>query len=990
MARPNRWTASLVLVLALALLVWLAPAASAQHRVLRAIDTSLDQCANRTGGTTAPINDCTGSAWTSGNVNRNSSLYREGDFVPMRSVVKDLVAGRTYTYRIGYDAVESGLHAFDYLGTFDASAFAGQQIVPCTGVSGTGPPHACGTAPSTIAVPIDTATTFPTGRGQKPGDFSMWGATLSSAAYVNPAPIGVDTPGKVQREVDVTFTAHGDTVVLAWGAHLASTVDWGAGRTFLSAGSGSSFHMRLVHIQPEGEQPVSTGNKEISLSASVLAPVPTPFTTQVIPSSVTVGQQVVDTASLGASGTAPVTGEVSFFVCGPASSPPDCTHNGTEVLPQVAVLRASRVGVSPGGTASIAFTPTEPGHYCFRAEFTPSDTALYSPAAHTNLTTECFVATLPPARLTVTKLCVPTTNAGLFNLLVDGTPFGGAAGTDVPCGGSAGPFDTTAGTHQVSETAGTGTNLGNYVQPPGFGADCAPAGLVTAALGESATCTITNVRLGEPTGFLQVTKVCEPADDDGQFGIHVDESQVANLSCGRTTAAIELATGSHTVREDGVPPTSLADYTTVISGACDAATGAVTVVANQTAHCTFTNTRIPPTTTLEVRKVCVPADDDGHFKLLIQQADGQPVKRNVVACGGTTGAVTVQPGSYRVRERGANGTDLSHYNRFIGRDCQSDGTITLVAGDEAVCTIVNVRRKTPAAELTVTKICVPADDGGRFNLTVDGQTAQNVACGGSFGPTAVPPGQHQVSESAGTGTNLGDYTTTIGGACAADGTVTLAAGQLATCTITNVRAPEQTGTLEIQKQCNPAGTKAHFQLEFDGEVFRGIACGESTGPVTIGAGDHQIGEVALPGQTGRFETTIGGGCSASGSVTVSAGQHVTCVITNTLVTTEPPLKPPPACYKLSVAPRTVAVGRLVLVVARVHLGRRPIPGVRVYAVAPGLSSVRTTGRGGRALFLVRFQRRGLLHVSIRRPFACPKPPPKKVGIVGAATPPVTG
>src|SRR5262249_16652941 len=142
MARPNRWSGSLVL--ALALLGCLAPAASAQRRLLRAIDTSLDQCANRTGGTTAPINDCTASAWTSGNVNRNSSLYREGDFVPMRSVVRDLVAGRTYTYRIGYDAVESGLHAYDYLGTFDASAFAGQQIVPCTGVSGPCPPHACG------------------------------------------------------------------------------------------------------------------------------------------------------------------------------------------------------------------------------------------------------------------------------------------------------------------------------------------------------------------------------------------------------------------------------------------------------------------------------------------------------------------------------------------------------------------------------------------------------------------------------------------------------------------------------------------------------------------------------------------------------------------------------------------------------------------------------------------------------------------------------
>jgi hypothetical protein len=303
---------------------------------------------------------------------------------------------------------------------------------------------------------------------------------------------------------------------------------------------------------------------------------------------------------------------------------------------------------------------------------------------------------------------------------------------------------------------------------------------------------------------------------------------------------------------------------------------------------------------------------------------------------------------------------------------------------------VNVRRKTPSAALTVTKICVPADDPGLFNLTVDGQTSQNVPCSGSFGPVAVPPGQHRVSETAGTGTSLGDYTTTIGGACAADGTVTLAAGQQATCTITNVRAGEQTGTVEIQKQCSPAGVKGRFQLVLDGEVFRGIACGESTGPVTIGAGSHQIGEVAVAGQAGLFETTIGGGCSASGSFTVSAGQHITCVITNTLVPIEPPLTPPPACYTLSVRPRVAHAGGLVRVVARVHLGRLGVPGVRVYLVGPGVSLVRTTGARGQAVFVLRPQRTGVLHVSIRQAFDCPKRPPQRIGVMGATTPSVTG
>jgi hypothetical protein len=42
------------------------------------------------------------------------------------------------------------------------------------------------------------------------------------------------------------------------------------------------------------------------------------------------------------------------------------------------------------------------------------------------------------------------------------------------------------------------------------------------------------------------------------------------------------------------------------------------------------------------------------------------------------------------------------------------------------------------------------------------------------------------------------------------------------------------------------------------------------------------------------------------------------------------------------------------------------------------------------VFLLRPQRTGILHVSIRQAFDCPKRPPKKIGIMGAATPSVTG
>jgi hypothetical protein len=360
--------------------------------------------------------------------------------------------------------------------------------------------------------------------------------------------------------------------------------------------------------------------------------------------------------------------------------------------------------------------------------------------------------------------------------------------------------------------------------------------------------------------------------------------------------------------------------------------------------------------------------------------------------------VQVRPGTYVVRERGANGTDLSDYRRFVGGDCLSNGTVTLHAGEHGRCRIVNARKGTgpQPAELTVTKICVPADDGGRFNLTVDGQTETDVACGHSSGPVAVPPGQHHVSESAGTGTSLSDYTTTIGGDCAPDGSVTLAAGQQATCTITNVRTgtsppepPDETGTIEVQKQCKPAGTKGLFPLEIDQHIFV-VACGGSSGPVVIPVGDHRVGELAVNEITRRFTTTIGGDCSASGSFTLSAGRHVMCVVTNTRVPPRPPLKPPAACYRLSVARRMVRVGNLVPILAQVRLHQRPVPGVRVYAAGPGVFAVRTTGPRGRALFLLRLDRAGILVLRIRKPYACPKPDPGKIGILGVSQPSLTG
>ena len=179
---PHVHGVSFGFVFALALLICLllpgaAPAQSGS------IGTEIYQCRNRLAGTGGNINNCTGAAWVHGNAGHANSLYREGDFVPMRSIISDLQSGHTYTLRLGYDAVQSGLHAYDYLGSVDASAHPGQVIAPCINAPPTAGDHACGNAPSLWQVPIDTHTHFPAGSSQEEGHFSAWGGTLTGAAY---------------------------------------------------------------------------------------------------------------------------------------------------------------------------------------------------------------------------------------------------------------------------------------------------------------------------------------------------------------------------------------------------------------------------------------------------------------------------------------------------------------------------------------------------------------------------------------------------------------------------------------------------------------------------------------------------------------------------------------------------------------------------------------------------------------------------------------
>jgi hypothetical protein len=113
-----------------------------------------------------------------------------------------------------------------------------------------------------------------------------------------------------------------------------------------------------------------------------------------------------------------------------------------------------------------------------------------------------------PALLTVTKICEPTTDDGLFNLRIDGVSYRDDATCDSPTN-TTGAVGVNAGSHTVSETQGTNTLLSDYVSV--IGGQCASNGTITVALGQSYSCTITNTR----KGMAQVIKTVSGAPPSG-------------------------------------------------------------------------------------------------------------------------------------------------------------------------------------------------------------------------------------------------------------------------------------------------------------------------------------------------------------------------------------------------------------------------------------------------------------------------------------------
>jgi hypothetical protein len=441
------------------------------------------------------------------------------------------------------------------------------------------------------------------------------------------------------------------------------------------------------------------------------------------------------------------------------------------------------------------------------------------------------------AHLTLTKV-VDNTNGGTKT--VNDFPLTATGSTTTITGVSGTPAVTNvavpAGTYALTEQTQSGYTASLWSCTGGSQSGSS----IILALGDSATCTITNTA---QQAYVIVNKVV--INDNG--GSAAPDDFKLTLDGKATTSGTKVAVnpGTHTAAE-----TQLAGYTfTGFSGDCDT-NGNVTVALGETKTCTLTNDDQAAYVTV-IKKVI---NDNGgsaapdDFKLTL---DGK------ATTSGTK--VAVNPGAHTAAE-----TQLPGYT-FTGSsgDCDSNGSVTVALGESKTCTLTNDDQQ---AYVIVNKVVVN-DNGGSakpddFKLMLDGTATT------SGTKVAVNPGTHTAAE-----TQLPGYAFTgFSGDCDSSGKVTVALGQTKTCTLTN---DEQQAFVIVNKVVvnNSGGTAQpnDFKLTLDGTATT------SGTKVAVNPGTHTAAETQLAGYS---FTGFSGDCNSSGVVSVALGETKTCTLTN--------------------------------------------------------------------------------------------------------------
>jgi|GEM_PF-2872935 len=213
---------------------------------------NLDQIRN--GPRNAPLNP---PDWVNGNANKTQAHLAEGYSQAYRLVISGLTLG-AHSITIEWDTKSGGKHGIDFITHYQRMLphtpifdHAAETIQPLLGLAGSFGP------PSTFPIPTpsgsnnghDVAAFF---NSLPPSErmMTIFNGTITSMTYLLQESL---TQAAAKTQLKINFNATDTTVVLAWGGHIARSVDWGIGFSAASIG-GASYHMRLADGNQQDKQ----------------------------------------------------------------------------------------------------------------------------------------------------------------------------------------------------------------------------------------------------------------------------------------------------------------------------------------------------------------------------------------------------------------------------------------------------------------------------------------------------------------------------------------------------------------------------------------------------------------------------------------------------------------------------------------------------------------------------------------------------------------
>ncbi|MGH8976439.1 MAG: hypothetical protein ACRDV7_00080 [Acidimicrobiia bacterium] len=440
-----------------------------------------------------------------------------------------------------------------------------------------------------------------------------------------------------------------------------------------------------------------------------------------------------------------------------------------------------------------------------------------------------------------------------------------------------------SGTTGISAAVSAGTYDLSELGPPGYAASAwvcvggtqADADSVVLALGESATCTITNDDIP-----AQLTLVKVVTNDDGGTALPTawtltgtGATQTISGPTGDplvTNASVDA--GTYALSESG--PAGYAASAWVCSGGTQV-DDEITLALGQAATCTITNDDAPAQLTL-VKTVI---NDDGGTAL--------PTAWTLSASGptpisGATGsavvtAAAVDAGTYVLSETGPAGYSASGWSCVGGT--QTGASVALTLGESATCTITN---DDAPAQLTLVKV-VTNDDGGTalptaWTLSAAGPTPLSGTTGIS---SPVDAGTYALSESGPTGYAASPWV--CSGGTQTGASIALALGESVTCTITNDDIPAQLTLVKVVTN-DDGGTALPTAWTLTGTGTTQTISGPTGDPLvtnaSVDAGTYALSETGPAGYAASAWVCTGGGTQTGASIALALGDSAECMITN--------------------------------------------------------------------------------------------------------------